>query len=91
MSKKSKSARRGIRKYTAFVPKTARAATNLGKKAIHGATSVLNGAVRIVRQGVKSVDKTTARVIRSLSLRRGNKQSKRGKTHKKGHKSTKNT
>ena len=87
MSKKSKSARRGIRKYTAFVPKTARATVNLGKKVLRGATSVLNGAVRVVRQSAKAVDKTAAKTIRSFTLRRNKKRStkKHSRKHYKKH------
>ena len=72
-----KTARRGIRKYTAFVPNTVRATTNVGKRVLRGATSVLNGAVRVARTSVKAVNRTTAKAIRSLTLRRVKKHVKR--------------
>jgi len=88
-----KTVKRGIRKYTAFVPKTMRATTNLRKKVIHGATSVLNGAVHVVRQSANAADKAAARAIRSFTQGKKQKtqktqktQKKRSHTHKKNHK-----
>lgn len=75
--------RRGIRKYTAFVPKTVRATTNLGKKVLRGATSVLNGAVRVARTSAKAVNRTTAKAIRSLTQRRSRKHMKKSRKHTK--------
>jgi len=74
-----KSVKRGIKKYTAFVPKTARAASQLGRRVVSSAAYVLNRTVRVVRGTAKAVDRTTAKAIRSLSL----KQKKQKKTHKK--------
>jgi len=79
-----KTVKRGIRKYTAFVPKTMRATTNLRKKVIHGATSVLNGTMRVVRQSANAADKAAARAIRSFTQgKKQKKQKKRSHTHKK--------
>jgi len=78
-----KTVKRGIRKYTAFVPNTMRATTNLGKKVIRGATMVLNDTVRVVRLSAKAADKTAAKAIRSFTLRRGKQQKKRSHKHKK--------
>jgi len=78
-----RTAKRGIRKYTAYVPKTARATMNLGKKVIHGATSVLNGAVGVVRQSAKAVDKTTAKTIRSFTT--GPRKKRRTTKHSRKH------
>ena len=79
-----KTVTRGIRKYTAFVPKTMRATTNLRKKVIHGATSVLNGTMRVVRQSANAADKAAARAIRSFTQgKKQKKQKKRSHTHKK--------
>lgn len=75
--------KRGLRKYTAFVPKTARATTDLGKRVIRGATSILNGAVRVVRLSAKAADKTAAKAIRSFTLRRNKKQKKHSRKQKK--------
>lgn len=80
-----KTAKRGLRKYTAFVPKTVRATTNLGKKVIRGATSVLDSSVRAVRQGARAVNKASATAIRSLTRRRGKKTRARSRKHHKKH------
>jgi len=81
--------RRGFQKYTAFVPNTARATANLGKRVIRGATSVLNGAVHVARQSAKAADKTAAKAIRSFTLRRGKTQKKHSRKHAKSQKSQK--
>jgi hypothetical protein len=78
--------KRGIRKYTAFVPKTVHATTNLGKKVIRGATTILNGAVRVVRQSAKAADKTAAKAIRTFTIRRGKKHKKQSHKYVKNHK-----
>lgn len=77
-----KTMKRGLRKYTAMVPKTMRATKHLGKVIIRGATSVLNGAVGAVRQGAKAVDRTTAKAIQSLTHRKQRKQRKQARTRK---------
>ena len=74
-----KTIKRGLRKYTAMVPKTMRATKHLGKVIVRGATSVLNGAVGAVRQGAKAVDRTTAKAIQSLTQRKHRKHRKHRK------------
>ena len=76
-----KTVKRGIKKYTAFVPKTARAASQLGRRVVGSTAYFLNRAVGVVRGTAKTIDRTTAKAIRSLTALKKTQKRKRG--HKK--------
>lgn len=76
MPKKGKSRKggtMGIKKYTAFVPKTLKATANLGRKTLRGLNSIVTKATNMVRKTTKAIDKTTAKAIRSVTKKRGRK------------------
>jgi hypothetical protein len=69
-----KTARRsGIKRLTAFVPKTFKATKNLSKSALKRVNAIFNRAANTVRRTTKFVDKKTSFVIRSITKKRSRK------------------
>jgi hypothetical protein len=56
-----------IMKYTAFAPKTIKATKNVGRKSIKKIKYFLNNTTKTFKKLSKSIDKTTAKSIRSLT------------------------
>ena len=73
-SRKSRKVRKSTkvskRNYTAFIPKTAKATKNVGKKSIKIGTSFFKGILKTVKNLSRSIDKQTAKAIHSLTKKR---------------------
>jgi hypothetical protein len=59
-----------IRKYTAFVPKTVKATTDMGKSVIRKINYFLTNTVSTLKKTTKAVDRRAAKSIRTLTKRR---------------------
>jgi hypothetical protein len=68
--------KKSLKRYTAMVPRTFRATTNLGKKAINGITFFLNRTTRAVKKTTQLMDKKTANTIRSFGKKHTMKRRK---------------
>jgi len=66
--------RKGIKRYTVLVPKTVKATTNLGKNAIKGINSFFVRLTNKVQSAKNTIDKKTAKMIRSITKKRGKKR-----------------
>ena len=58
-----------IKKITAFIPKTVRATTGVAKTVVKGAKVIFSHGIKTIKNIGKSVDKQTAKSIRSLTRR----------------------
>jgi hypothetical protein len=68
-----KTAKRGLKRLTAVVPKTFRATANLGRKTIKTINSFLNRTSGVVKRTSSAIDRRVATTIRSMTKRRGRK------------------
>ena len=62
-----------IRNYTAFVPKTVRATTEMGKSVIKKINYFLRNGVTTLKKTTKAIDRRAAKSIRSMTKRRNRK------------------
>jgi hypothetical protein len=69
--KTSKRSKNGIKRYTAFVPKTVKASKAVGTAIVNKINYFLSSAAKTVKKTTKAIDRKTARSIRSLTKRRG--------------------
>jgi hypothetical protein len=65
-----KSNKKSLRKYTALIPKTVKATKNLGTTAINKISYFFTSATRRLSKFSKTMDKKTAKTIRSFTKRR---------------------
>lgn len=68
-----KTSKKGILKYTAFVPRTMSATKSLGTTALKKINYFFTNSTRKLKKSTKNLDKKTAKAIRSLTRRRGRK------------------
>ena len=73
MKRKSNKFRLSIKKYTALAPKTVKATKAVAINAIKKINFLLTKTVKTVKNTTKSIDRTTAKAIRSITKRRGRK------------------
>jgi hypothetical protein len=71
--KSNKRTKFSIRKYTALAPKTIKATKSVAANAIKKINFLLHKTVKTVKNTAKSIDRTTAKALRSLTKRRGRK------------------
>ena len=73
MKRKSNKFRLSIKKYTALAPKTIKATKSVAINAIKKINFLMCKTVKTVKNTTKSIDRTTAKAIRSITKRRGRK------------------
>ncbi len=71
--KHNKRTKFSIKKYTALAPKTIKATKAVAINAIKKINFFLCKTVKTVKNTTKSIDRTTAKAIRSITKRRGRK------------------
>ena len=71
--KHNKRTKFSIKKYTALAPKTIKATKSVAANAIKKINFLICKAVKTVKNTTKSIDRTTAKAIRSLTKRRSHK------------------
>jgi hypothetical protein len=62
-----------LRKYTALVPKTVKATRSMGTMVVKKINYFLKDAKSTLKRGAKSIDRRTAKSIRSLTKRNSRK------------------
>lgn len=70
MVRKTRKAKAGYKRITAFIPKTLRATKAVGNKAVRNIQYFLNKGVKSATDVAKAFDKRTAKTLRSLTRRR---------------------
>jgi len=73
MKRKSNKFRLSIKKYTALAPKTIKATKSVAINAIKKINFLMCKTVKTVKNTTKSIDRTTAKAIHSITKRRGRK------------------
>ena len=73
MKRKSNKFRLSIKKYTDLAPKTIKATKSVAINAIKKINFLMCKTVKTVKNTTKSIDRTTAKAIRSITKRRGRK------------------
>ena len=71
--KTSRRSKSGIKKYTAFVPKTMKARKAVGSAVVKKLNYFLSSAAKTVKKTTKAIDRKTAKSLRSFTKRRINK------------------
>jgi hypothetical protein len=68
--KTSRRSKSGIKKYTAFVPKTIKATKAVGSAVVNKINYFLSAARKTVKKTTRAIDKKTAKSIRSFTKRK---------------------
>lgn len=68
--KASRKTIKGIKKYTALVPKTMKATKSIGTAVVKKINYFLSSASKTIKKTAKSLDRTTAKSIRSFTKRK---------------------
>ncbi len=68
--KTNRRSKSGIKKYTAFVPKTMKATKAVGSAVVKKINYFLCAASKTFKKTTKSIDRTTAKSIRSFTKRK---------------------